>query len=134
MSSDAKIFKKSEKTIVHFFPECEKVNNRFTKNCIRIFDSSEFSEVSEYSDELEFSSPQYSESSKFFEPSEYSHASEYSESSKFFEPSEYSHVSEYSVSIKIFDYKFFDHEKNLLLLLIAGLAGGIQSSKKKSKF
>ena len=107
MSSDAKIFKKSEKTIVHFFPECEKVNNHFTKNWIRIFDSSEFSEVPEYSDELEFSSPKYSDSSRFFEPSEYSHVSEYFELSKFFERSEYSHVSEYSVSIKIFDYRFF---------------------------
>ena len=87
MSRDAKIFKKSEKTVVHFFPECEKVNNHFTKNCcsIRIFDSSEFSEVPEYSDELEFSSPKYSESSRFFEPSEYSHSSEYSVSIKNFE-------------------------------------------------
>ena len=82
---------------------------------IEYFDSSEFSEPPDYSDEFEFSSPKHSESSKFFEPSEYSH------------------VSEYSVSIKFFDLKFFflPSKKFLLLLLIAGLAGGIESQKKK---
>ena len=85
MSRDKKIFKNSEKTAVHFFPECEKVNNSFTKiPLMEYFDSSEFSEPPDYSDELEFSSPKDSELSKFFEPSEYSHVSEYSVSIKFF--------------------------------------------------
>ena len=86
MSRAGKIFKKSEKMAVHFFPECEKVNKSFTKiPLIEYFDSSEFSEPPDYSDELEFSSPKDSELSKFFEPSEYSHVSEYSVSINFFD-------------------------------------------------
>ena len=65
---------------------------------IEYFDSSEFSEPPDYSDEFEFSSPKHSESSKFFEPSEYSH------------------VSEYSVSIKFFDLKcFLTIKKNFIV-------------------
>jgi len=54
MPRDIKIFKKTEKTVVHFFPECEKVNNHFTKKMpLEYFDTSKIFELPKYFDDLE---------------------------------------------------------------------------------
>ena len=56
MPRDIKIFKMAEKTAVYFFPECEKVNNHFTKKMpLEYFDESEISELPKYFDDLEYS-------------------------------------------------------------------------------
>ena len=63
-------------------------------------------------------------------PVEYFDTSEISELPKYFDDLEYSDVSEYSVSFFFFSSKIFAFIKYVLLLLvIAGLAGGIQSQK-----
>ena len=64
-------------------------------------------------------------------PVEYFDTSEISELPKCFDDLEYSDVSEYSVSFFFFlSSKIFAFIKYVLLLLvIAGLAGGIQSQK-----
>ena len=66
---------------------------------------------------------------------EYFDTLEISELPKYFDDLEYSDVSEYSVSFFLFlNSKIFAFIKYVLLLLvIAGLAGGIQSQKNFSK-
>ena len=93
--------------------------------------TSEFSELPEYFDDLEFSSPKHSGLSKFFEWSEYSESWEYSDVTEYFDFTEYSDVSEYSGSIKIFGLQnnFCDNQIFFTVIVIAGLAGGIKSQQ-----
>jgi len=64
-------------------------------------------------------------------PVKYFDTSEIFELPKYFDDLEYSDVSEYSVSFFFLSSKIFAFIKYVLfLLVIAGLAGGIQSQKK----
>ena len=47
MSRAGKIFKKSEKTTVHFFPECEKVNT-YKIEKVEYSDGAEYSRILEH--------------------------------------------------------------------------------------
>ena len=66
-------------------------------------------------------------------PVEYFDTSELSELPKYFDNLEYSDVSEYSVSFFLSSKMFAFIKYVLLLLVIAGLSGGIQSQKNSTK-